>query len=222
MTMADHPRARILGASVLLATLLPLPLLAQGPYGFRIGNRVGDEVLHRPRGVNIYAEALDPTIGRRYLPAAMFGEHGRRQWEYTNYASDIYQRYVSSIQEGSYFYDQYGDLITQGWLIYDCRQTQPAISGGSQVLQDPRYTRWFARLLIASDVSGGQGYAITVGDEIFTTLTPMTFRKAGFNGLVGSYAADRFRFTGVLSRISNPAFGGAVAFRSHPGQVDRV
>ena len=212
MTMAGHPRAGILGTSVLLAALIPLPLLAQGPYGFRIGNRVGDEVLYRPRGVNIYAEALDPTIGRWYLPASMFGERGRRQWEYTNYASDIYKRYVSSTQEGAYFYDQYGDLITQGWLIYDWRQTQPASSGGSQVLQDARYIRWFDRLVIASDVSGGRGYALTVGDEMFATLTPMTFRKAGFNGLVGSYAADRFRFTGVLSRISNPAFGGLVSF----------
>ena len=102
----------------------PSPCSLRGRTVFASATASGDEVLYRPRGVNIYAEALDPTIGRWYLPASMFGERGRRQWEYTNYASDIYQRYVNSTQEGTYFYDQYGDLITRGWLIYDWRQTQ--------------------------------------------------------------------------------------------------
>ena len=42
-----------------------------------------------------------------------------------------------------------------------------------------------------------------MGDELFTTLTPLTFRKAGFNGVVTSIA-DRFRVTGLFSRISSP------------------
>ena len=195
----------------LLLAALQFPRFAQAQYGFSLGSRVGEEVLYRPRGVPIYADALDPSVGHWYLPAPLFGERGRRQWEYSNYASDNYQRYVSSTLEGNYFYDPFGNLITQGWLVYDWRQTQLVTSGGSQVLQDPRYVRWFDRLIIASDISGGKGFAITVGDEMFATLTPMTFRKAGFNGLVGSYAADRLRVTGVLSRISNPALGGAVA-----------
>ena len=78
MTMVGHARVRLLWTSLLLAVLLPLPLPAQGLYGFRIGDRVGDEVLYRPRGVNIYTEALDPTIRRSYLPASMFSERDRR------------------------------------------------------------------------------------------------------------------------------------------------
>ena len=35
----------------------------------------------------------------------------------------------------------------------------------------------------------------------------MTFRKAGFNGVVTEYTAERFRATGLFSRISFPSLG---------------
>ena len=120
----------------------------------------------------------------------------------------VLSAYVDQSLEGSFYYDDFGNLIDQGWVMVDWRQSQPSVSEGSQVLENPRFARWFNRLLIASDVSGGRGYSIITGDEVFATLTPMTFRKAGFNGFVGSYATDRFRATGVFSRITNPLHGG--------------
>ena len=215
--MKRHPRMKRrpflerrawLAAGVLLLGL-QVPLSAQGHYGFRLGSRIGEGLNYRPSGVAIYANALDPTIQRWYLPAVAFSEQGRKQWEYLNYARERQQRYISAGLEGDNYYDLYGDLITRGWLVYEWSQKQPVIVGGSTVLQTSRYTGVFDRLVIASDVSGGRGYSITVGDEIATTLTPMTLHKAGFNGFVSSYMADRFRATGIASRISDPVLIGS-------------
>ena len=48
--------------------------------------------------------------------------------EYSNYARDHYQRYVSAIREGDYYYDLYGNLVTRGWLVFNNSQTQPGSS----------------------------------------------------------------------------------------------
>ena len=97
----------------------------------------------RPRAGRLLIDALDPTIQRWYLPQELFTEYGRRQWQYTNYARDPFLRYVSRSQEGFYFYDPYGDLITRGWLIYDWRQTQPLTSASNQVTKRGEYLSWF-------------------------------------------------------------------------------
>ena len=176
----------------------------QTDYGNRLGTRGHFGQVYSAAGTSVLIETLDPTVQRWYLPQELFTEYGRRQWQYTNYAKDYYRRYVDRGQEGYYFYDPYGDLITRGWLIYDWRQTQPLTSGSSKLTKRGEYASWFNRLLISSDSGGGYSYSITMGDELFTTLTPLTFRKAGFNGVVTSIAADRFRVTGLFSRISSP------------------
>ena len=55
----------------------------------------------------------------------LFNEYQWRQQSYTNYARQKYQRYVSTTQEGFYFYDLYGNYITRGQLIYDWRVSAP-------------------------------------------------------------------------------------------------
>ena len=186
----------------------PAPVTSQEDYGYRLGTPVAQGHTYRPAGVPIYAEALDPTVHRWYLPQTFFPEYGRRQWEYTNYAERRFYRPVDAFLQGNDFYDFYGDHITRGWLVYDWRQTQPLISGSSSVSQTRRYVDWFQRLLISSDMKGDFALSFMVGDEIATTLTPMTFRKSGFNGVVTSLSTPRLRATGVFSRISDPVFLG--------------
>ena len=151
-------------------------------------------------------EALDPAIQKWFLGPWHFSEHGRQQWEYTNWAKRRQQRYVNAGLEGNYYYDFFGDLITRGWVVYSWQQVQPVISSSSRIVSGGRYHSWFNRLVIASDISGGRGFTVMVGDEINMTLTPMTFRKAGFNGVVTEYTAERFHATGLFSRISFPAW----------------
>ena len=184
---------------------------AQVDYGGRLGDRVGDRVIYHVPGVTTYMEALDPTVQRWYIPAPLFGEFGRNQWEYTNYARQAHRRYINPASEGDLFYDPFGRLITRGWLVYDWRQTKPLIAESSSIRKGGQYNNWFSRLVISGDSKGQYRYSVMIGDEIWTTLTPMTFRKAGFNGVVADFAADRFRATGLFSRISFPLLSGGTA-----------
>ena len=208
--------ARIPGAVAFAALLLgTAEIEAQQDYGTRLGSRVGDRQLYRASGVYSYMDALDPTVQRWYLAPVHFSQWGRQQWEYTNWASRRQRRYVDAGLEGDYYYDFFGDRITQGWIVYDWRQTQPVISEASRVNKASRYNNWFNRLVIAQDLSGGRGFSFVLGDEIRTTLTPMTFSKAGFNGLVTEHTGERFHATGLFSRVSRPMIsGGTGIFQS--------
>ena len=103
-----------------------------------------------------------------------------------------YQRYVSTTPEGNYIYDVYGNLLTRGWLVFDWRQQNPQ-PFGSLLRKDGRFGGWFSNLLIASDHKGQLHYAITIGNELRTTLTPMTFSKPRFNGIQWDFQSDKYR-----------------------------
>ena len=199
-----------------LATLgLSAPTEAQTDYGGRLGDRLGDRVVYHVPGVTNYMAALDPTVQRWYVPAMHFAEYGRNQWDYTNYARDANRRYIDASLAGDFFYDPFGRLISRGWLVYDWRQTKPLLAESSAIRKGGQYGSWFNRLVVSGDSKSQYNYSVMVGDEIWTTLTPMTFRKAGFNGVVTDFASDNFRLTGLFSRVSFPVLsGGAARFQN--------
>ena len=96
---------------------------------------------------------------------------------------------MSTTLEGNYIYDVYGNFLTRGWQIFDWRQQNPQ-PFGSQLNRDGRFGSWFSNLVIASDHKGQYHYAITVGNEIRTTLTPMTFSKPRFDGIQLDFESD--------------------------------
>ena len=182
---------------------------AQGPDRDRIkGVRRGGALTFEPTGPGVLFGALDPAVKKWYVPQELFREYQWKQWEYSNYARDHYQRYVSINLEGDYFYDIYGSYITRGWLIYDWSQTQPQ-QGGSNLFKTGRFQSFFSNLVIASDQKGQHNLAITIGDEIRSTLTPMTFSKPAFDGIQIDYQSDKYEVTALLSRISSPGAAGS-------------
>ena len=187
----------------LLVVLLVNAAQAQD-YGARLGTvQRGGRVTYEPRGPGVIFDALDPAVRKWYVPQELYAEYRWNQWEYSNYARENYQRYVFTALEGDYFYDVYGNLLTQGWLLYDWRQENPQ-PFGSAVHKTYHFSNWFNNLAIASDHKGEHHYAITVGNYIRTTLTPMTFSNPVFNGLQIDYAADKYHATLLMSRISEP------------------
>ena len=56
----------------------------------------------RARGCSL---TPDPTVRRWILPQELYSEYQWKQWEYSNYARENYQRYVSTSLEGNFFYD---------------------------------------------------------------------------------------------------------------------
>ena len=170
------------------------------------GIRRGGELTFEPTGPGVMFGALDPAVKKWYVPQELYLEYQWRQWEYTNYARNRYQRYVDISNEGDYFYDLYGSYITRGWLIYDWTQTQPQ-QGGSNLFKDSKFASFFSNLVIASDQKGQHFLAVTIGNQIRSTLTPMTFSKPAFDGIQVDYQSDKYEMTTILSRISSP--GGA-------------
>ena len=170
------------------------------------GVRRGAELTFEPTGSGVLFGALDPAVKKWYVSQELFLEYRWKQWEYSNYARDHYNRYVDINLAGDYFYDIYGSYITRGWLIYDWSQTQPQ-QGGSNLFKTERFRNFFSNLVIASDQKGQHNLAITIGNEIRSTLTPMTFSKPALDGIQVDYQADKYQVTTILSRISSP--GGA-------------
>ena len=202
-------RTRCLAWALLLAGLAVGAAQGQD-YGARLGTvKRGGRVTYEPTGPGVMFDALDPALRKWYVPQELYTEYQWRQWEYSNYARENYQRYVSTSLEGDYWYDVYGNLLTRGWLVYDWRQENPA-PFGSLVEKTGRFSQWFSSLAIASDHKGQYHFALTVGNAIRTTLTPMTFSKPAFNGLQWDFQSDKHSLTLLMSRISEPNSPGSV------------
>ena len=172
-------------------------------FGSRQSVQRGGELSFEPEGRGVIFGALDPTVQRWYIPEELFNEYRWRQAEYSNYGRHHYQRYVDTALEGDYFYDFFGDFVSRGFLVYDWRQEQP-LGDGSSVFKGDKFSGWFSNLTIARDSQGDRAYALTVGSQIRTTLTPLTFSKAAFDGVQIDFASNRYTATILGSRISNP------------------
>jgi len=187
----------------LVFILLATALSAQD-YGTRLGNvQRGGKVSFEPTGPGVLFDALDPAVRKWYVSQELYAEYQWQQWKYSNYARENYQRYVSTSLEGNFFYDLYGNYVTRGWLIYDWQQINPQ-PFGSTLTKTGLFGSWFNNLVVASDHKGQYHYSITVGNEIRTTLTPMTFSKPRFNGVQIDMASDNYQATLLMSRISAP------------------
>lgn len=173
-------------------------------YGNRLGQGHGVGLQYVTRSRSTLINAIDPRVQKWYMPQELYREYRLKQWEYTNYARNFYRSYLSATLEGDYFYDLFGRRVMHGWLVYEARKEQPRASEGNSLLKGLPYGGNFQNLIIASDSKGQHHFSLTIGDEIATTLTPMTFRKAAFNGVQFHYLQNRYAGTVLLSRISAP------------------
>ena len=80
----------------------------------RFGTRRGGEITYEPRGPGVLFDALDPAVKKWYVPQELYVDYDWRQWEYSNYARERYQRYINTTLEGEPFYDIYGNYLTRG------------------------------------------------------------------------------------------------------------
>ena len=173
-------------------------------YGARLGSvRKGGLVSFEPQGPGVMFGALDPAQRKWYVPQELYNEYGWKQWEYSNYAREQYQRYVNTTREGDFYYDLYGNQVTHGWLIFNNSLSQPK-QFGSSVLKASSFDGWFSGLVVSSDAKGQHFYAMSISNSLRTTLTPMTFSKPSWDGVQFDYAADKYQGTIIYSRLSQP------------------
>ena len=84
-----------------LALLLAASALGAQDYGARLGNvKRGGKVSWEPAGPGVLFDALDPSVRKWYVPQELYAEYGWSSREYSNYANQLYQRYVSTALEG--------------------------------------------------------------------------------------------------------------------------
>ena len=175
-------------------------------------------------------EDVAPELHKVYVPFHLPDyERYPRYLNGTNYSTDIYRRYVNNALEGDEWYDQFGNHLGRGWLVYNWEQNQP-LRNGSFIRKAPAgqgatnaYAQFFQNLVIASDGHGSNHYRLMVGDEIASQFTPLTFNKPRFNGIRLEAVSDRHEASLILSRPSSPdqsrrsnsthLFGGHTAFR---------
>jgi hypothetical protein len=186
----------------LAATLAADSVQAQVDYGTRLGLRSQEEISYAPQGPGVLLGALDPAMRRWYVPQELYREYQWRQWEYTNYARNPYQRYVETTLEGDYFYDLYGNYVTRGWLIFNNAQTRP-LQFGNTLFKSDRFGQWFSDVVVATDQQGQYHYALTVSSQLRSVISPMVFSKPRFDGVQFDLGTDRYEATLIYSRLSS-------------------
>ena len=166
----------------------------------------GDAQRSVPSSPEPVVEALDPTLMKWYQRQELYYQYRWSWWRYSNYAREPYKRYVDVGLEGTRWYDLYGKYLTKGWKIYEWTQEVPT-SFGSNIFKSSRYANWFNNVVIGHTSSGQYNLAVTLGDEIRTTLTPMTFSKPAFNGIQADFRSDKYALTFLSSRVNFPTRG---------------
>lgn len=149
-------------------------------------------------------EEVRPEVHKDYVPRHLPGP-GDSPWHIsdTRYARALYRRYLDARLEGEQWYDRFGNPVERGWLLYEWNQVQEDPKGSS-IWKSDEYRRLFQSLVIASDNSRGRHYRLMVGDEIYSTFTPLTFDKPRFNGMRLDWATDQYLASLVLARPSLP------------------
>ena len=115
--------------------------------------------------------------------------------DYDNYGEDLYRPYRRQIRLAPR-YDYLGNFLSEGFLVYELDEQRPGLS---RVRKDRLY-RSLNNLVIANDSYGPWSWALTVGDEVRTQFTPLTFRQAGFNGLRWDLVYPANKLTLLVSR----------------------
>ena len=199
-------------------TLLSIIIVAQFFADHALGQGLESGFLnpYTTTGVRISPETVTPALRKWYLPQTLYDIYGWRNWEYTNYSRDHYQRYTDIVLQGQRFYDIYGNYITRGWEVYDWTQAHPA-EFGSGVSKSIEFGSWFNRVLISSASKGQFNMSLTIGEMLRSTLTPMTFSKPIFDGVQWDMSSDKYAMTILASRASAPAI--VEAFRDMPAST---
>jgi len=187
--------------SAVVSGWLAMPAESQ-TFGYHLRMQRIEEWAKYPVGVGVLPAALDPVVRKWYTPQEFMQNYRWGGWEYTNYSKEFYRRYIDPNQRGDYFYDLFGNYITQGWVWFDWTQTQPMQFGNSLLKSGA-----LGGLLVATDSKGAYHYSLMLGDRIRTVLTPLTFSKPMFNGIQWDFATDRYYGTFLVSRISVPILG---------------
>lgn len=193
-----------IGGLAFAAALWLTPALAEAQPGVTGLGGGRAQLAPSPISPRFELDVVRPEIHKwyvpRHLPVTFDPTWYRTQ---SNYAVDAYRYYVSAELEGFVWYDQLGQPVERGWLLYEWQQEQEHAKGSS-IWKGNQYNSLFRRLVVASEGSGGLELRLMLGDQLETVFTPLTFVKTRFNGLRLDGAGDSIKGSFILARPSMP------------------
>ena len=116
--------------------------------------------------------------------------------EYRNYAEYAYYPYRTRSRVDPR-YNFFGDFLAEGFHAFRLDDQRP---GKSLIAKDGIYRGMFSNLILARTAYGRFNVALSVGDEIRNHITPLTMKRAGFNGLRWDLEFTNNRVTFLTSR----------------------
>ena len=135
---------------------------------------------------------------------------------YENYAESPYRPYRPRLRVDPR-YDFFGRFLAHGYHVYRLDERRP---GSSVIAKDDVLSATFNHVILARNSYDKLNVALTVGEEIRHTLTPLTMQQASFNGVRGDAEHPGHRLTLFATRGFDASnFPGYASF-STPVRLD--
>ena len=167
----------------------------------------------------VQAQGTAPTTGLQLTtrPAAspLRSFMNRGVWPgYYNFGKTSYQPLTNSIRSTE-LYDRLGTHLFRGYPLLSWRETRSDSVGlqASSVARENYFFNFFNNLMIANDTYRGWDLAVTVGDAIRTSLSPLTVRSPRWQGLRIDGGTGSQGFTALLTRGGQQRFSAFDARR---------
>lgn len=133
---------------------------------------------------------------------------------YHNYGKTAFQPLTNSVRSTE-LYDRLGTHLFRGYPLLSWRETRSDSVGlqSSLVQRENYFFNFFNNLMVANDSYRGWNVAVTVGDAIRTSLSPLTVRSPRWQGMRIDGSTDNQGFTALLTRGAAERFSAFDARR---------
>ena len=116
---------------------------------------------------------------------------------YLNYGRKEYDPYPQVLPARNK-YDRMGNFLVRGFDVFNWEFSRP---GYSEIdTRTAQYLGWFNNLVILSDSYRGWNYRVTLGEDINSKLSDLTFRDPRFYGIQLDGASSDNKFTLLMSQ----------------------
>ncbi len=126
----------------------------------------------------------------------------RSNWPgYLNYGKEAYERAVVSARSFE-LYDRLGYRLLRGYPLltwYETYSDSLALRE-SRIFRSNQFWQWFDKFVILHDSYRGWNVGVMIGDNVRTTLTPLTLARARWDGVRIDGESKRYGFTLLSTR----------------------
>ena len=152
-------------------------------------------------GLCMIAVLCDAALAQTHLRERDFLNLGSTEG-YLNYGRTEYEPYPELISARNR-YDRLGNFQMRGHKTFTWELQRPGYSEISTRAE--QYLGWFNNLIIMNDTYQGWNFGVTVGEDIRTKLTDLTFQDPRFFGIRMDGASADNKFTLLLSQGGSQA-----------------